>query len=110
MGYREAKRARMRKLVKEWRASAEPVGRFAKRHGMSENGFRYWRLQFAPGRLAPPIKDPVTFAPARVVDDGAPANPAALEIRLTTGDVIRTESGISIERLRSVIQLLRERC
>ena len=110
MGYREAKRARMRKLVKEWRASGEPVGRFAARHGMSENGFRYWRLQFAPGRLAPPIKDPVAFAPARVVDDGAPAGPAALEIRLATGDVIRADSGISIDRLRSVIQLLRERC
>ena len=110
MGYREEERARMRKLGKGWRASGEPVGRFAKRHGMSENGFRYWRLQFAPGRLAPPIKDPVAFAPARVVDDGGPVSPAALEIQLATGDVIRADSGIPIERLRSVIQLLREQC
>jgi hypothetical protein len=44
MSYQEARRARMRKLVKEWRASGEPVGRFAARHGMGENGLRYWRL------------------------------------------------------------------
>lgn len=110
MSYQDAKRARMRKLVKEWRASGEPVGRFARSHGMSENGFRYWRLQFAPGRLVAPIKDPVAFAPARVVDDGVPASPAALEIRLASGDVIRADAGIPVERLRSVIQLLRERC
>jgi hypothetical protein len=77
---------------------------------MAVDGLRYWRTQFEKPRTRGARKEPVVFAPARVVDDGAPLSSAGLEIRLATGDVIRADPGIPIERLRAVIQLLRERC
>jgi hypothetical protein len=110
MGQRESKQARMRELVKEWQASGEPSSRFAGRHGMSENGFRYWRLRFEATRPRKMRSRPVAFAPVRVVDDGVAAEAGVIEIRLASGDVIRADHGLPIERLKAIIQVLRGRC
>src|SRR5512139_681643 len=111
MGQREAKQARMRELVREWRASGEAAAAFARRHGMSDNGFRYWCAQFGRSTaLAKAARSAqVAFAPVRVVDDSAALSPAGLEIRLRTGDVIRADQGLPMEHLKAIIQVLRGR-
>ena len=111
MGKLEAKRARMRGLVEQWRASGEPLSRFAGRHGLTENGFRYWNERF--GRKHPrrgPCSTPPVFTPVRVVDDAGAVGSVALEIRLAGGDVIRAGQELPAERLASVIRALRQRC
>ena len=114
MGHREAKRARMQELVKEWRATGEPSSGFARRHGISENGFRYWRLQFEPSRPRKTRQRPLALAPVRLLDDGASSSPASLEIRLASGDVIRADArqcaqsrhggGLSRQRLQLTLR------
>ena len=78
---------------------------------MTQEGFRYRRTRFEKaaamrrGRRQQPA-----FAAVRVVDDAGATSPAALEIRLAGGDVIRTDHGLPIERLRTIIRVLRKRC
>lgn len=111
MGEREAKREQMRGLVREWRASGEPAAGFARRHGMTKDGFRYWRARFGTGNAVRGTRSKrVAFAPVRVVDDGAAPSVATIEIRLASGDVVRAGHELPVEQLRSVIRLLRERC
>ena len=110
MRKQEAKRERMQRLVEEWQASGEPLSRFARQHGMTENGFRYWCKRFDAGASWKGRKGRPTFAPVHVVDDVAVPRCAVLEIRLSGGDVIRADHGVSMERLRATVRVLRERC
>jgi hypothetical protein len=111
MGELEAKRERMQRLVGQWRASKEPLARFARAHGLTTWRLRYWSEQFGPKRpQARTRRSRPTFAPVRVVDDGGALGAAALEIRLAAGDVIRASHELPIERLTRLIRVLRERC
>ena len=107
----EAKRERMQRLVGQWRASKEPLARFARKHGLTTWRLRYWSARFGPKRAQRNTRSarPV-FAPVRVVDDGGMLGPAALEIRLAAGDVIRASQDLPVERLTRLIRVLRERC
>ena len=111
MEQRETKREQMRELVREWRASGEPAAGFARRHGMTKDGFRYWRKRLGSETIERETRGKrVAFAPVRVVDEGVAPSPAAIEIRLSNGDVIRAGHGLPVERLQAIIRLLRERC
>jgi transposase-like protein len=111
MGELETKREQMRELVREWRASGEAAAGFARRHGMTKDGFRYWRTRFGRGTTEREARSKrVAFAAVRVVDDGVAPSVAAIEIRLASGDVIRAGRDLPVERLRSIIRMLRARC
>ncbi len=108
MGKLGARRERMRGLVRKWKASGEPLSGFARRHGLTENGLRYWSERFGR-RRSRRSSAASAFAPVRIVDDSG-AIGAVLEIRLASGDVIRAGQELPAERLASVIRVLRERC
>jgi hypothetical protein len=78
---------------------------------MTRDGFHYWRTRFGSGTTERETRGKrVAFAPVRVVDDGVAPSPAAIEIRLASGDVIRVGRDLPLDRLGSIIRVLRERC
>ena len=112
MKAREAKRERMRKLVREWLASGEPASRFAAQQGLTKETFRFWRQRFGRNKARRGRRRPAepVLAAVRVVDDLGAAGFATVEIRLVGGDVIRAGDGLTLDRLAGIVRVLRERC
>ena len=109
---------RMRAVVQRWRASGEPSGTFAQRHGLTRDKFSYWRRRLAPDtirRRARPAKaeafspSPVLL-PVRVVEAEPGGREADVEVLLAGGDRIRVGHGVSGELLRLVVGVLRAQC
>jgi hypothetical protein len=105
-----ANRARMGRLVEEWRGSGESAAAFARRHGIGAFKFLYWRNTLGPrnGSARKRSSAETAFAPVRLLNESSDA--PVLEIRLANGDAIRCGGDIPVARLSALVRILRERC
>jgi hypothetical protein len=94
----EERRRFWRELIAEQEQSALSVRAFCQRHRTSEHSFYQWRK-----RLAEPV--PMKFA---LVETGAPAGAASVEVTLASGERLRIAPGIDDATLRLVLNVLRE--
>ena len=67
-------------MVSEWQRSGEPMGRFARQHGVSPNSLAYWVDKAGPRLL-----------PVTVVDGGVAPGMVELSVR---GAVVRLSSAV----------------
>ena len=101
---RAATAARMTRLVARWRASGEPQARFARRHGV-----RPWTLWYWSRKGGGASSGRATFVPVQVVSD-PPAQAAAIEVVLVSGERLTIPDGVSSDRVRAVLAALRSPC
>jgi hypothetical protein len=103
---RRALETRMRALFDQWRSSGESIVAFSKRHGITPWKFQYWRGRFGRGGRSKNAR----FAPVRLVNDVASYDGYVIEVALSSGETIRVGSNASLEMLRGVLSVLRDRC
>jgi transposase-like protein len=91
----------------EWRTrisaqerSGASVKQFCRQHGLTEQSFYYWRK-----RLQTPAS--MRFALVEAEPRRGPAEHAALELVLTTGERLRIGAGVDSTTLRQVLEALR---
>ena len=97
-------RARMTRLVAQWRDSDESQASFARRHHIPAWTFWYWQRQLSgPGAPEPP---PPTFVPVQVAVDEAPV----IELVLKGGDRLQVRAGASADLVQSAVTALRSTC
>jgi hypothetical protein len=96
--------AEARVVVEGWRRAGEPLGRFAKRHGVDPRRLSRWA-----SRLEASAAARVRFHPVRLTAR-APASRAdgAIEIDLGSGRCVRVPGGFEAEDLRRVLAVLKE--
>lgn len=104
-----ARRAEWKRRVQQWKKSGQTAEVFAARRGLNPSTLRWWSSTLQ--RSAAPERAPapeVGFA--RVVPvDTAPARsdePAALELVLPSGRVVRVRQGFDAALLRELIAAL----
>jgi transposase len=107
-----ASRADWKKRVAEWKRSGLTAGVFADQRGLNPRTLLWWSstLRRPAARVADRAAE-VGFARVVTVDHGAPApapsvEPAALEIVLTSGRVVRVRRGFDVAVLREVLSAL----
>lgn len=105
---RQTTAVRMRRLVRQWRASGEPQARFARRHGV-----RPWTLWYWGRKLAESSRGGAgtgrAFVPVQVVPE-APSRAAVIEVGLVSGERLTVPAGVSSDHLRAVLVALRSAC
>ena len=105
---RNPTRARMTRLVTQWRASGESRASFARRHHIPGWTFWYWcRKLSAEPRAAAGDTQPATFVPVRLAAD--PDAPV-IEIVWTGGERLHVRPGASADLIRAVVTALRSPC
>jgi transposase-like protein len=75
------------------------VKQFCAQHGLTEQSFYYWRK-----RLQTP---PMRFALVEAEPRGGPAEHAALELVLKSGERLRIGAGVDATTLQQVLEALR---
>ena len=103
-------RERMRALLERWQRSGESAAGFCRRHGIKPQRLSYWKRVLGLSGAAVPRRSRRAgsrFVPVRLVDAGGSA---PLEIHLTSGDRLVLQEDISLELLRQVVAVLRDRC
>lgn len=106
----EARRAELRELVREWRASGESVRAFATRRGVGAHVLHYWkkRVDAGPtGRVVPaPRSSALAFAPVQITPEAADG----IEVSFGDGTRVRVGAGARRALVRAVLQVLAGRC
>jgi hypothetical protein len=98
--------ARMRSLLIQWKSSGESISAFSRRHGITPWKFQYWKARFRQqGRGKRSV-----FAPVHLVNDGCRGDASGIEVVLSGNAIVRVYNDASLETLRGVLLLLRERC
>jgi hypothetical protein len=112
-----------RRTLRQWRRSGLGVRAFCAEHGLAEQSFYVWRRIVADRdqeaaqvraelerssvcSAAPASDDTPVFVPLRVID--APA-PAAFEVVLERGRVVRVLRGFDADTLRQLLAVLEEK-
>jgi len=89
-----------RSRISAQEGSGVSVKQFCKQQGLSEQSFYYWRK-----RLQTPAS--MRFALVEAAPRRGPAEHAALELVLTTGERLRISAGVDATTLRQVLEALR---
>jgi hypothetical protein len=92
-----------RDRVTRWKASGLSVRDFCRGEGLAEPSFYSWRRTIAERDAAPAAPSTPAFVPLHVRHDPAPA---ALELVLRSGHVLRIPPGSDPEHLRAVLAAL----
>ena len=105
---RRPSRARMARLVAQWRESGQCQAGFARRHRIPPWTFWYWCRKLSIGRAAAaaPLAPPA-FVPVHVTAD--PAAPV-VEIVLAGGEHIHLRPGASADLVQAAVAALRSPC
>ena len=98
----EQKERQWRRWIAQWQTSGLNVAAFCARHGLAAPSFYAWR-RTVQRRDSPPAP----FVSVRLVPDEAPA-PAALEVVLPDGRLVRVPPGFDAATLRQLLAVLRE--
>jgi hypothetical protein len=103
---------RMRRLIRQWRASGQSKAEFVRRHGLSRGKLEYWvrRLGGPTGGRGGRRREPVNLIPVRLSDQTVAEPSGGIEILLGSGDRVRVSPEVSAEALRRVIEILRGSC
>jgi transposase-like protein len=97
-----------RRLVARWRASGEPLTRFARAHDIHPRTL--WGWVHEAQAVDPPGP---TFVPVQVVDqraDDRGESDARLEIILPAGTIVRVRGGASPVWVSTMVRALRATC
>lgn len=101
------KRQFWRLAVETWRDSGLPIRQFCAAEGLSEAAFYFWRRQLSPTAAAP--SDGPADAPPSFIEIAIPEDPAtALELVLTSGNVLRIGGAVDAGALNRVLAALHE--
>ena len=109
---RIATREEMGALLERWRHSGESASGFCRRHRMNPQKLSYWKRVL--GQAGPLVRrrsgrrGAVGLVPVRLA--GGDGVRGALEIHLASGDRVVFPEGGSLNVLREVVAVLRERC
>jgi transposase len=104
-----AKERFWRTRMRQWRRSGQTARDFCAEQGLSEASFYAWRRTIAQrDRQAQPIASPAVFVPVRVTEPTAPNQPAALEVVVGAGRVVRVPAGFDAPTLRQLLVVLEE--
>jgi hypothetical protein len=94
--------AKWRGLVAEQQGSGRSVAAFCRERGVCAPQFFAWKK-----RLRQAARE--QFVAVQVVEEGAPAPPRVIEIRLGGGRSVMVEPGFEAAHLRAVLAVLEER-
>jgi hypothetical protein len=104
-----ASRAQWQKRVAQWKKSGLRAEDFAAQQGLNPGTLRWWssKLRRPTARVAEPAAE-VSFARLVPVDTASarPAEPATLEVVLTSGRVVRVRPGFDATLLRELLTAL----
>lgn len=105
-----AKEQYWRQVLGQWQRSGATIRGFCARHRLAEANFHAWRRELArrdrEGQITNPARS-AGFVPVRVVDDQhVAAQPAAIEIVLPRGLVVRVPAGADGAAVRTVLTAL----
>jgi transposase len=104
-----ASRAEWEQRVAQWKRSGQTAAVFAVRQGLNPRTLRWWSsaLQRPSARESEHVAE-VGFARVVPVDivPGRSAEPAALEVVLASGRVVRVRQGFDAALLRELLTLL----
>ena len=100
-------RARMVRLVAQWRASGASGASFARRHHIPAWTFWYWCRKLAAESQTESVDAAPTFVPVRVAAD---ADAPAIEIVWSGGERLHIRTGASADLVRAVVTALRSPC
>ena len=102
-------RAEWKKRVAQWKKSGQTAEVFAAEQGLNPRTLVWWssNLRRPSARVAARSGD-VSFARVVTVDraPAGPGEPAAMEIVLTTGRVVRVRQGFDAALLRELLTVL----
>jgi len=90
-------------MVEAWRRSGEPLGKFARRHGVDRRRVAWWALRLEEREPRPVRFHPVRLAGGRRNDGGA------IELELGSVWRVRLPQGFEAEELRRLLAVLEER-
>jgi transposase-like protein len=111
MTKREAMREQMVRLVERFESSGQTGAAFCRRHGLHPQRLSYWRRvlgrRAARSRGTPKA---AAFTPVRVVAPEGLALGGGVEVTLVGGERLVVRPGTPMELVRSVVEVLRERC
>jgi hypothetical protein len=94
-------------VIETWQTSGLSVSRFCKAEGLSEGSFYNWRKKLSASN-SKHGKNNSSGSSAFVEVSMPKNNPAALELVLSTGSILRIGPGADNKTLISVISVLRE--
>lgn len=116
MTEREAKRARMVRLVERFEGSGLTAAAFCRRHRLRPQQLSYWRRALVRRRSSSesPARrrtaSAVRFTPVRLVGSERDALGPGVEVSLPGGERLVVRPGTPMELVRSVLEALRGRC
>ncbi|KKL99014.1 hypothetical protein LCGC14_1818640 [marine sediment metagenome] len=91
-----------------WQDSGMAVSKFCKAEGLSEGSFYNWRKKLAKAN-APGADKQTVLRPSAFIEVAMPKNnPAALELVLSSGNILRISSAADSKTLINVLSALRE--
>jgi hypothetical protein len=94
-------------VIETWQNSGISVSKFCKAEGLSEGAFYNWRKKLS-GIASEPVK-PSEPSPSAFIKVALPENNhAALELELSSGNILRIHSGADNKTLSSVLSVLHE--
>ena len=103
-GKRESKtaerRSHWRKIIGHQEASGQSISGYCREREVSEHSFYMWRK--ALGQESQPVR----FALVETTQPGSQHNPAALEVELGSGYILRIGPGVDAATLRMVVGVL----
>jgi hypothetical protein len=109
---RIATRERMAALLKQWGRSGQSAAAFCREHEIKPQRLSYWKRVFGgqpPVRRRGGRRVLARFVPVQLVGSGD-VSVGCLEIHLASGERVVFPEGGSMDVLREVVALLRERC
>jgi len=115
MAKREARRAQMAELVRQFERSGQSGAAFCRRHRLRPQQLSYWRRLLGRGKKAakPERRQPgprASFTPVRVIGTGVPSLGAGVEVTLPGGERLVVRPGTPKDLVREVVEVLRARC
>ena len=95
-------------VIETWQDSGMAVSKFCKDEGLSEGSFYNWRKKLAKTN-APGAGKQTALRPSAFIEVSIPKNdPAALELVLSSGNILRISSGADVKTLTHVLSALCE--
>lgn len=100
-------RARMTRLVAQWRESSESQASFARRHHIPTWTFWYWCHKLAHAEASAAPSGTPAFVPVQVA---APASAAVIEVVFGSGERLQIGADASPALVQTVLTTLRAAC
>lgn len=105
MNTRESPHARWERIIHQHKSSGQSIAEFCRRRGFSQPSFFAWRRRL---RSTPGFVELKIAPPPEAERDGAPRDPAGLELLLPQGRRVVVRPGFDRQTLRDLLAALEE--